>query len=370
MEYIADILSGLLVMASIGAVLALLLEIAGAYIANYGDKHILINNQKDLVIEGGNPLLFSLMSQNIYIPSACGGKGTCSYCKVKIHEGGGPLLPTELTNFEKVDIKDGIRLSCQVKVKEDMKIEIPDELFLIREFRAVVEKTEDLTPTNKGIVLRIISPEDGLTFKPGQYIQLQVPPSKLSDTSEFRAYSIASSASDHMRIELVITKVEGGSVSTYVHEYLKKGDEVIIRGPFGDFFLRDSDREMLFIATGSGLAPIISILHQIQENRITRKATLFFGDRKTEDLYYEDQLKSWQNSIDNFTYTPTLSRTTEEENWTGEVGRVTNLIEKYIPDDAPVDVYICGAPPMVDSCAQLLKQKGIPAANVFYDKFE
>ncbi len=365
-----EIFIGLLAIASISAALALIIELAGAYIANYGEKHILVNNKKDLVVEGGNPLLFSLMSKNIFIPSACGGKGTCTYCKVKIHEGAGPVLPTETPYLDKDEMKDNIRLSCQVKVKEDMKIEIPEDLFLIREFRSVVEKTEDLTPTNKGITLRITSPEDGILFKPGQYVQLQVPPFKLSKTSEFRAYSIASNADDTTHVQLVITKVENGIVSTYVHDYLKEGDEVTIRGPFGDFFLRDSQRDILFIATGSGLAPVMSMLYQIEGEEIKRKTTLFFGDRKPHDLYFQDQLIYWQKSIVNFTFIPTLSRAVEEDSWNGEKGRVTTLIHKHIPDNTPLDVYICGAPPMVESCAKVLRQKGIPASNVFYDKFE
>ncbi len=365
-----SILTGIIVIAGISALLALLLEVADSYIADYGERHISINNQKDIVVKGGNPLLSSLMESGIFIPSACGGKGTCSYCKVKVHEGGGQLLPTETPYLDKEDIKAGVRLSCQVKVKKDMKIEIPEELFLIREFRAQVSKIEQLSYDNKGITLKILPPKEGISFKPGQYIQLQVPPHGKVKTSEYRAYSVASSARDNSHIQLVITRIEGGTVSTYVHDQLQEGDEVVVRGPFGDFCLRESDRDILFIATGSGLAPVMSMLYQIKEEGIQRKTTLFYGDRKPRDLYFRDQLEQWQKEIQNFSYNLTLTRSTAEDRWEGETGRVTDLIKKLIPDNAPVDVYICGAPPMVESCEKLLEQKGISAENVFYDKFE
>jgi Na+-transporting NADH:ubiquinone oxidoreductase subunit F len=365
-----DIITGALVIAAIGAVLALLLEIAASYITDYGERHILINEKKDLVVTGGSPLLFTLMNKNIFVPSACGGKGTCAECKVRVMEGGGPLLPTETPYLDKEELENNVRLACQVKVKEDTKIEIDESLFLIHEFRVRVEKIEELTPDIKGIDFMILSPEEGITFKSGQYVQLQIPPYKLSRTAEYRAYSIASSAEDHQHIKLVIAKVEGGIVSTYVHDYLKEGDEVTIRGPFGEFFLRESHRDILLIATGSGLAPIMSILHQIERENIVRKAILFFGDRRPHDIYFREQISKWEKTMDHFTFIPVLSRTTEEDRWEGEKGRVTDLIQKYIPDNDIVDVYLCGSLAMVDTSAQLLRQKGIPEASVFFDKFE
>jgi Na+-transporting NADH:ubiquinone oxidoreductase subunit F len=365
-----DILTGTLVIAGIGAVLALLLEIVASYIADYGECHILINEKKDLVVTGGSPLLFTLMSRNIFVPSACGGKGTCTECKVMVLEGGGPLLSTETPYLDTKELKNNVRLSCQIKVKEDMKIEIDEALFLIHEFRARVEKIEQLTHDIKGIDISILSPEDGITFKSGQYVQLQIPPYKLSSTSEYRAYSIASSAEDHQHIKLVIAKVEGGIVSTYVHDYLKEGDEVTIRGPFGEFFLRESHRDILLIATGSGLAPIMSILYHIEKENILRKTTLFFGDRRLHDIYFREQIRKWEKSMDHFTFIPVLSRTTDKDRWEGEKGRVTDLIHKYIPDNAHIDVYLCGSPAMVESSVRLLEQKGILETNVFFDKFE
>ena len=365
----AQLIISLLVLSGIGALLALLLEVADSYLADYGEKHILINEQKDLLVQGGKPLLFTLSEQNIFIPSACGGKGTCAYCKVRIQEGGGPVLPTETPYLSPEELEQHVRLSCQVKVKDDLKIEIPEDIFLVKEFRVTVEGIEDLTPEIKGIHFKILSPEEGMTFRPGQYVQLHIPKYKLTRGPEYRAYSICSSAYEKDRLDLVITKAEGGAVSTYVHEYLKVGDELVVSGPFGEFYLKESDRDILLIATGSGLAPVKSILDQIKRERLPRKTTLFFGAKTPEDLFFHDYLKGLEKEIADYTYTPTLSRVTDADQWQGEKGRVTQLIEKYIPDNPGTDVYICGAPPMVESCVELLTKKGVPEGHIYYDKF-
>ncbi len=360
----------ILAISGIGALLAFLLEIADTYFADYGESHILINEEKDLLVNGGNPLLYSLMDQGIFIPSACGGKGTCAYCKIKVLEGGGPVLPTETPYLSQEELRDHIRLSCQVKIRNDISIEIPEELFLVKEYRVKVENIEDLTPIIKGLHLRILTPEEGIAFKPGQYVQLQIPKYRLTKEPEYRAYSISSSSEEHHKVELVITKVPEGAVSTYAHDYLKEGEELLIHGPFGDFYLRESNRDILLIGTGSGLAPLKSLLHQIHREQIQRKTILFFGARTRKDLYYYQALKSFERQIAHFTFTPILSRPTKEDQWDGEQGRVTKLIEKDIPEAAPIDAYICGSPGMVQSCIDLLKKKGISEERILYDKFE
>jgi Na+-transporting NADH:ubiquinone oxidoreductase subunit F len=155
-----------------------------------------------------------------------------------------------------------------------------------------------------------------------------------------------------------------------VHELLKEGDELTLRGPFGEFYLRDSDREIVMIATGSGMAPCRAMLAQLRESKNRRKATLFFGDRRPFDLLYHEELLELERAMDNFTYVPTLSRTTVEDQWHGNTGRVTDLIQKNIPDNAPIDVYICGAPAMVQSSFDLLISKGIQAEHIWFDKFD
>ena len=364
-----ELITSVLIISGIGALLALLIEIANRFIADYGESHILINQAKDLVVEGGNPLLFTLMDEGIFLPSACGGKGTCAYCKIKVQEGGGPVLPTETPYLTEGEIRENVRLSCQIKVRNDLKIEIPEELFLIREYQVRVDRIIDQTPTIKSIILQIQSPEAGITFKPGQYIQLQVPKYKLSKEPEFRAFSIASPKRESQRIELIVARVESGVVSTYILDFLKEGDKLTMRGPFGDFYYRHSERELLLIATGSGLAPLLSILDYLETEKIRRKTTLFFGSRKPEDLYHLKEITEMAGNLFNCKFTPILSRTTAETKWTGEKGRVTDLIEKNVPQNADTDVYICGNPDMVESCLELLKTKGIPESQIYFDKF-
>ncbi|MCB2182066.1 MAG: 2Fe-2S iron-sulfur cluster binding domain-containing protein [Desulfobulbaceae bacterium] len=366
----ADIITGLLIISASTAFLALLLEIADRFLADYGEKTIRINEEKEFVVKGGSTLLSTLGQNKIFLPSACGGKGTCGLCKVKVPNGGGPVLPTETPHLTVDEMMQHVRISCQLKVKEDLDVEIPEELFAIKEYRVRVERVDLLSPEMKYFHFKILAPEEGLVFKAGQYVQLEVPPSELSKEPQFRAYSIASPPYEHETMGLIITKVPGGVVSTYVHDYLQVGDELIARGPFGEFCLRESEKDMLMIATGSGLAPIRSMLHKIYREGAKRKITLFFGDKKPEDLIYYDELHEFDKTHPSFTYIPTLSRTTEEDTWDGEKGRVTDLIRKYIPDNSGIEVYICGVPAMVQSCNDLLLQKGIPQENICFDKFE
>ena len=365
-----ELITSVSIISGIGGLLALFLELASRYLGDYGEKRVLINNEKELDVPGGRSLLATLKEQKIYIPSACGGKGTCAYCKIKVREGGGPLLPTETPYLSPGELEDNIRLGCQLKIKEDLQIEIPEELFLIKQFRAKVFDIVELTHEIKGLEMNILDPEEGIKFKPGQYVQLEVPKyDKIKDT-EFRAYSISSDSSCHDKLELVITKVAEGAVTTYVHEYLKKDDELTLYGPYGDFYLKDSDRDILLIATGSGLAPMISILHQVERENIQRDTTLFFGAKSRDDLYFSEKLRGFEKNIDNFKFYPVLSRAEDDKAWKGEKGRVTSLIEKFIDDNAEIDVYLCGAPPMIESCMELLIKKGIPDKHMYFDKFE
>ena len=365
----SQLIFSILIISGIGALFALLLELADTFIANYGECHISINREKELVVEGGNPLLFSLMEEGIFIPSACGGKGTCAYCKVKVLEGGGPILPTETPYLTEAEQAENVRLSCQVKVRNDLVIELPAELFLIKEFKVKVDRIVILTPFINGVTLGILSPAEGISYKPGQYIQLEIPKYKLSKEPEYRAFSMASSSKKPHSVELYIGLVEKGVVSTYVHEYLKEGEELIMRGPFGDFYFRDSERDILLIATGTGLAPIMSILRFIRSEQIQRKTTLFFGTRIREDLYCVEELREMEKQLPAFTFIPTLSRAAENSQWEGKRGRVTDLIEDLVPEGADYDVYICGNPDMVDSCMDRLLKKGIPEDQIYFDKF-
>jgi Na+-transporting NADH:ubiquinone oxidoreductase subunit F len=364
-----QLLLSLVALSCLGAGLAFLLEVADSYLGFYGECQIDINKgEKELEVQGGGTLLSTLMEQGIFIPSACGGRGSCGYCKVKVMEGGGPLLPTETPWLEPGEVKDQVRISCQIKVRENMDIEIPPELFLIREYRSRVEGLRDLTDEIKELRLRLLDSEP-INFKAGQYIQFQVPEYEECPESVYRAYSIASPAYEPDAISLVVTKVPGGLATTYVHEVLKVGDEVTFNGPYGEFFLRDSDRKILFVATGSGLAPIMSILYQMAQDKNQRKATLVFGDRHKKDLFYVEEIEALKQQIPHLDVIFTLSRPEEGDGWKGEKGRVTNVLEKIIKDSGNKEAYLCGNPAMVEACMELLVKKGMPEELIFFDKF-
>ncbi|NLJ77918.1 MAG: 2Fe-2S iron-sulfur cluster binding domain-containing protein [Tissierellia bacterium] len=348
--------------------LALLLTLADRTIGNYGELQITINDDKEYIVEGGDSLLSSLISQQIFIPSACGGKGTCGYCKVKILEGGGPVLSTELPWLTGEEIEDNVRISCQCKVKEDMRIEIPEELFNVREYQVTIETIEDLTPRIKRLRLRFKDGEE-IDFKPGQYVQLKAPIYEGNDEEVYRAYSIASPPSDKSYIDLIIGYV-GGKATTYVHKFLSEGDTVDINGPYGDFQYQDTyDNDMVMVAVGTGFAPILSILYYMRDNDIRRKARFYFGARTPEDLFLLDEIEALEEELYDFQFIPTLSRVLDEHDWTGERGRVNVALDKHIKSPEDKEAYLCGSPGMIDTVIEVLKDKGILEESIYYDKF-
>ncbi len=353
----------------ISAVFAVLLTIADRTINNYGIVKLTINDEKIYEIEGGSTLLQSLTAEKIFIPSACGGKATCGYCKVQILEGGGPVLATELPFIPEEELKDNVRLSCQCKVKEDIKIRIPEELFNVKEFETTVLEITDLTRTIKKLRFKLPEGEE-FTFKPGQYVQLKAPLYEGNEEEVYRAYSIASSPTEIGYFDLVIGYVPDGVATTYVHHHLDVGDKVLINGPFGEFFYHnESEREMVMVATGTGVAPILSILDYMKANDIKRKAIFYFGAKTTKDLFMLDHFKELEETLFDFKFVPTLSRVTDEEGWAGEKGRVNNAIDNLLENGDDKEAYLCGNAPMIDSVIHSLTAKGMPEELVFYDKF-
>lgn len=356
------------VVSAVSAFLALLMVIADATIANYGEVKIKINDSKVIEVEGGKSLLATLMSKQIFIPSACGGRGSCGLCKVKVKSGAGEYLPTELPWITPEERKQNIRLSCQCKVKRDFEIEIPETLFSVKEYRARVAEMKDLTYDIKGITLQLLDPPE-IEFKAGQYIQLKTPEYELSPEPVYRAYSIASPPSNKKAIDLEIRLVPNGICTTYVFKYMKKGEEVTINGPYGDFFLRDSDRDIIFIAGGSGMAPIRAILHHMKENKNPRKATYFFGARAVRDLFLVDEMRQLEKDLPNFKFIPSLSAPLPEDKWEGEKGMITEVVDRYVQSGENLEAYLCGSPGMIEACVSVLKKKGVPEELIFYDKF-
>lgn len=363
------VLTSVLTVSGIAGGLALMLSIANRTIGNYGSKSIQINENKVLQVEGGNTLLSTLMDEGIFIPSACGGKGSCGYCKVKVVSGGGQILPTELGYVTPEEQKDAVRLACQCKVKEDLHIEIPENLFNVKQQVYTLSSGSLVTPTIRHLKLKLPA-EETIDFKAGQYIQILAPIYKGNDEEVYRAYSVASSPNLKDGIELFIGYVEGGKCSTYVHQHLKENGKLTIIGPFGDFHYIHSDRPMILGAIGTGLAPIMSILRYMAEEGIDREVTFYFGARCLKDLYMMDELRAIEAKLPRFTLIPCLTRPEPEDNWTGELGRINIILEKRLENASLAEAYLCGSPAMVDAVSEVLRQKGMPEEQIYYDKFD
>jgi Na+-transporting NADH:ubiquinone oxidoreductase subunit F len=365
---IVNIINTVLIVSGISGFLAVLLVIADYFFANYGDCKININKKKDIVIKGGDSLLTSLNEQKIYLPSACGGRGSCGFCKCKVESGGGPLLPTEKPFLTAEEIKNNVRLSCQIKVKEDINIQIPDDIFNIKKFRAKVVSIVEMTYDIKEIRFQLLEPTE-INFKAGQYAQLVTPKYAKIRQSVNRAYSISSSPDHTDFIELIIRKVPDGICTTWVHDFLKVGDEVNFTGPFGDFFIRDTNADMLFVAGGSGKAPIKSMLEFLEKRNSTRRMGYFFGARMRNELYHDELLAELEKGIQNFNYYPILSQPTEACEWKGRCGYVMPFFDEFIKDPKQTEAYLCGSPGMIAAVTKDLKKRGIPDEKIYFDSF-
>ncbi|MHC4591814.1 MAG: FAD-binding oxidoreductase [Planctomycetota bacterium] len=362
------VLTAVVVIVGMSAFLAALLIVADALLLDYGECAITINTEERKQVQGGKTLLASLADQEVFIPSACGGRGSCGLCKLKVLEGGGPLLPTETPHLTREEVDGQVRLACQIKVRSDIAVEVPEEILSLREYRTVVEAITELNYDTRMVTLRLLEPVE-IAFKPGQYIQLETPPYGKTPEPVYRAYSIASSPSVNESVELIIRLVPNGICTTFVFEVMKEGDEIRINGPYGDFYLREADGEIMFIAGGSGIAPIRSILLQMVETGSKRKATFFYGANELRDLYLVDEMKSFEEQLPNFTYIPALARPGPQDGWQGETGLVTEVIDRHVADASSQGVYLCGGPDMVDAAVELLKTKGLTQDRTFYDKF-
>ncbi len=367
---IATLLISVAIVTAIAVFLALLMVIADATIANYGEVQISINDgSRELTAKGGVSLLKALGEQEIFIPSACGGRGSCGLCKVTIDKGGGQVLPTELPWLSKEEIENNVRLSCQCKLKQDMEIKIPEELFSVKAFETKVSSIRDLTHDIKEVTLELVDPPE-IQIEAGQYIQVEIPPYELTDEEVYRAYSISSPPHMNSLVELEVRLVPNGIATTFVHNYLKEGDTVMMNGPYGDFYLRESDREIICIAGGSGMAPIKSILLDMEHKQINRKTSYYFGARTAKDLFMVEEMERLEKELKDFTFIPALSEPQEDDNWEGETGLITEVLDRHLGEDAgELEAYLCGSPGMIDACIKVLQKKGIPEDQIFYDKF-
>jgi len=358
----------------ISALLGALISITDSVVNNYGEVDISINKgKKDLKVKGGSPLLLSLAEKDIFVPSACGGRGSCGACKVQVLSDVGPHLPTEIPYLTKEEIAQNVRLSCQIKLKAPIEIQIPEALFNIRKLKTKVRKIVDVTHDIKEVLLEM--PEGvELPYEPGQYGQFEVPPyDKIKEPTQ-RAYSFSSNPNDKKHLEFLIRLVPGGIVTSYVHQHLKEGDTINVVAPVGDFEVRKTGAQMICVAGGSGMAPFKSIFnHMVDTGEINeREVWYFFGARTTKDLFYLDWLNGLQEKYKKFHFIAALSEPQAGDGWTGETGLITDVLHKYLttiisPGDK--EGYLCGSPGMLDACMMVMRKNEMKEEKIYFDKF-
>ena len=331
---------------------------------------ITLNGSKHLESESGVSLFEALRRQKIFLPSACGGRGICGFCKCLITRGGGPLQPAETERLKPEEIRQGYRLACRVAAEGDLDITIPENLFQFREFEAEVTAIADLTYDTKRLAVHLLSP-DRISFKSGQYVQIQSKPYPGVAASVTRSFSIASPSYQASDIEFIVRRVPDGICTTWIHDHLKKGDSITLIGPMGDFYLREGDEEIVLVAGGSGLGPMLAILKDMARTENPRKTTLFFGAVCRKDLYYLEEMEKLQAELPHFRFVPTLSNPESCDRWEGPTGLITEPLEAYLRsvDPSRVQAYLCGSPGMIHACLKILKAFGIGNDRVFFDPF-
>ncbi len=348
-------------------VLSAWLMISERFLVNYGICKLDINaGEKPLEVNGGQTLLATLYANEIFIPSACGGKGTCGFCKITVTEGGGPVLPTETPYLTRKEIRSDLRLACQVKIREDIFVRIPKELLNVKMFSATVESTVELTHDIKEIRFKLIEPEE-ISFDFGQYVQIQAPS---SEGPVFRAYSISSPIYDKNIVELNVRIIPGGLASTYLHN-LQAGDPVNFTGPYGDFILNeDPSVELVCVGGGVGMAPMNNILYSIYDRWPEKPCWLFFGCRTTRDIFYLKEFQELSKKHPAFKVVYALSdQLGEDEKWDGETGFIHLSVDKHLSDNMPRQAFLCGPPLMIEAVTKVLLDKGIADEDIFFDDF-
>jgi Na+-transporting NADH:ubiquinone oxidoreductase subunit F len=398
--------------------LVCIILVSKIFLVPEGQVTIIVNDQKELVVPQGGKLMGALANGGIFVSSACGGGGTCAQCMVKVFEGGGDILATEKGHINKREAREGCRLSCQVPVKANMKVEVPHEALETKKWECTVRSNNNVATFIKELVLELPSGEE-VAFKAGGYIQIEVPPhvveyknyeiedrfredwdkfnlwrfkSVVKETT-FRAYSMANYPGEEGIIMLNVRvaspppnlpDVPPGIVSSYIFN-LKPGDKVTISGPYGEFFIKDTDAEMVYIGGGAGMAPLRSHIFELFKRRKTnRKVSYWYGGRSRRELFYTEHFREIEKQFPNFSYHIALSAALPEDNWTvkesiddkkgeGYVGFIHQvLLQKYLSDHpAPEDIeyYICGPPMMNAAVFKMLDDLGVEPENIAYDDF-
>jgi len=404
------IFSGVLMFTVIILLLVAVLLLAKAKLVASGNVDIIINDDAaaKISVPAGSTLLGTLANQKIFIPSACGGKGSCGVCRVIVKEGGGEMLPTELNHISRGEAKEGCRLSCQVKVKQDMKIEIPAEVFHVKRWTCKVRSNHNVATFIKEFVIEL-PPGEEVPFRAGGYIQIECPPHTADykdiivedeyrgDWDKFnlwkiksvvtekveRAYSMANYPEEkgiimlNIRIATPPPRAPEGTPPGIMSSYIfsrKPGDEVVISGPFGEFFAKDTNNEMIFIGGGAGMAPMRShIFDQFKRLHTKRKVSFWYGARSLREAFYVEDFDMIQRENENFKWHLALSEPLPEDNWTGYVGFIHQVLyENYLKNHpAPEDIeyYICGPPMMNSAVIKMLHDLGVEDENILFDDF-
>jgi len=392
--------------------LVAMLLVAKAKLAPSGPVSIGINGERELDVNGGSSLLSTLSDAKLFLPSACGGGGTCGLCKCQVHEGGGSILPTEVGFFTRKQILDDWRLGCQVKVRENMIIEIPKEVFGIKKWECEVVSNANVATFIKEFVVKLPEGEE-LDFESGGYIQIDVPrievdfrtmdveteyredwdKMKLWDLKMknpeplFRAYSMANHPAEGNIVKLNIRiatppwdrakkqfmNVNPGICSSYIFS-CKPGDKVMVSGPYGDFHVKKTDREMMFIGGGAGMAPLRSmIFDEFLTKNTNRKASYWYGARSLREVFYDDELNDIAKKHPNFKFHLALSEPMKEDNWTGYTGFIHQVaLDNYLskhPEPEDIEYYLCGPPMMNEAVLKMLDHLGVPSENIDLDDF-
>lgn len=409
MSGITLILLGVVMFIIIVIALVLVIVFARSKLVASGTINIVINDDTEnpFSVPVGGKLVNALASHKIFVSSACGGGGTCGQCTVKVHEGGGDILPTETSQISRKEAREGVRLSCQVPVKQDMKIEIPPEIFSVKQWECTVRSNHNVATFIKELVLELPEGED-VDFRAGGYIQIEAPPHTVHykdfivedeykedwnkydiwkyvskvDEPVVRAYSMANYPQEQGIIMLNVRiasppprmpNVPPGQMSSYIFN-LKPGDKVIITGPFGEFFAKETDAEMVFIGGGAGMAPMRShIFDQLNRLKSKRKISFWYGARSLREMFYQEDFDKLAKENDNFKWHIGLSEPLPEDNWTGYTGFIHQvLLENYLKDHpAPEDCeyYMCGPPMMNDAVMKMLDSLGVEPENIMLDDF-
>ncbi|MBK6346996.1 MAG: NADH:ubiquinone reductase (Na(+)-transporting) subunit F [Bacteroidales bacterium] len=406
------LLVGTLIFLLVTIALIIMLLVAKAKLAPSGPVTISINGEKELNVNGGSSLLSTLSNEKLFLPSACGGGGTCGMCKCQVLEGGGSILPTETGFFTRKQQLDNWRLGCQVKVRENMKIEIPKEVFGIKKWECEVVSNNNVATFIKEFVVKLPEGET-LDFQSGGYIQIDVPKIEVDfkniEVDEkfredwdklkiwdlkmknpepiYRAYSMANHPAEGNIVMLNIRiatppwdraknqfmNVNPGICSSYIFTR-KPGDKVMVSGPYGEFHIKHTNKEMIYIGGGAGMAPLRShIFHLFNTEKTNRKVSYWYGARSLREVFYDDEFRVIEKNFPNFKFNLALSEPMPEDNWTGPTGFIHQVVlDNYLskhPEPEEIEFYLCGPPMMNSAVFKMLDNLGVPKENIAFDDF-